>query len=120
VVSQGGCIGEGCHLVDDHATTFGVIGRAVPGRLEHRIKGGRRTTLDRERELGDHLTLAGLLGHDAFPAHHVVSGDRLEQGALESLAARQHEISVVTGEPWSLAKGGCAGRARGTAIDRGG
>jgi hypothetical protein len=90
VVAKGGCVGKRGYLVDDDTAAFLVIGCAVPGRLEHRIKGGRGPALDREGELDDHLTLAGLLGRDALPAHHVVRGDGLKQGAFEPLAARHH------------------------------
>jgi len=93
-----GRVGERGDLVDDDAPPSLVAVGAVPGRAEHRVQGGRRAPLDGQRQLRDQLPFPRLLGRRAFPGHHVVRGDRLEQGALQQLPARHDEAGRVTGE----------------------
>src|SRR6185437_2408216 len=98
VPGEGGYVGQGGHLVDDDAAALLVAGRAVPGGLEDRVEGGGRVPLDGQRQLGDHLALARLLRQRVPAGHHVVRGDRLEQRALEQLAARHREVGGVAAQ----------------------
>jgi hypothetical protein len=91
-------ISERRDLVDDD-TPAGLVARGVvPGRAEHRVQRGRRPALDGQRELGDQLPFACLLRRHPLPRHHVVRGDRLEQRALEQLAARHDQVRGVAAE----------------------
>jgi hypothetical protein len=91
-------ISERRDLVDDDTPARLVARGVVPGRAEHRVQRGRRAALDGQRELGDQLPFACLLRRHPLPRHHVVRGDRLEQRALEQLAARHREARRVPAE----------------------
>jgi hypothetical protein len=91
-------IGERCDLVDDDTPARLVARGVVPGRAEYRVQSGRRAALDGQRELRDQLSFACLLRRHPLPRHHVVRGDRLEQRALEQLAARHGQVRRVAAE----------------------
>jgi hypothetical protein len=96
-------ISERRDLVDDDTPARLVARGVVPGRAEHRVQRGRRAALDGQRELGDQLPFACLLRRHPLPRHHVVRGDRLEQRALEQLAARHREAGRVPAEHGQVA-----------------
>jgi len=98
VPGKGGSVRQGSELVDDDPVPFLVAGRAVPGGLEDRVKGGRRAPLDGKRKLGDDLALARLLCHRVLAGHYVVRGDRLEQRAFKQLPAGHHQVGGIAGE----------------------
>jgi len=91
-------VGQRGDLIDDDTPSRLVTIGRVPGRAEHRVQRGRRAALDGQRQLGDQLALAGLLGRRPLPGHHVMRGDGLEQRALQQLAARHHQVGGVSGE----------------------
>jgi len=95
---SGGVSERGDLVDDDTPARLLVAPRIVPRRLEHRVQRGRRAALDGQRELGDQLAFARLLRRHALPGHHVVRGDRLEQRALEQLAARHGQVRGVPAE----------------------
>ena len=70
---------------------------------------------DRGRELGDQLTFPCLRGGRAFPCHHIVRRDGLEQCALQPLGARDNEVDAYRVSLRQLLDppAGCAGRVLG-------
>jgi len=91
-------IGERGNLVDHDTPARLVAPGLVPRRAEHRLQRGRRAALDGQRQLCDQLPFARLLRRRPLPGHHVVRGDRLEQRALEQLAARHGQVRGVPAE----------------------
>ena len=101
-----GGIGERRDLVDDDTPACLIVRGVVPGRAEHRVQRGRRAALDGQRELGDQLPFARLLRRHPLPRHHVVRGDRLEQRALQQLAARHGQVRGVAAEHGQVTREG--------------
>ena len=99
-------VSERRDLVDDDTPARLVAPGVVPGRAEHRVQRGRRAALDGQRELADQLPFACLLRRRPLPRHHIVRGDRLEQRALEQLAARHDQARGVPAEDRQAAREG--------------